>query len=61
MSNGADQVNTICEQDILDELDELGCKWLRDSIASEQRNAISEKLEIALSNADSSLRNGELI
>ena len=61
MSNGANQVNTICERDILDELDESGYKWLRDSIASEQRNAISEKLEIALSNADSSLRIGELI
>ncbi len=60
-SNGTNQVNSICEGDILNELDESGYAWVRDSVASEQRHATSEKLEIALSNADSSLRNGELI
>ena len=42
----------LCEGDILNELDESGYAWVRDSIASELRNATSEKLEIALSNAE---------
>lgn len=55
------QLNSICEKDILEDLDVAGYAWVRNSIASDQRQAISEQLDNALSIADSSLRNGELV
>ncbi len=60
-SNRVNQVNLVCEESILNELEESGCVWIREILALDQCRIIGEQLDTALKNADSSLRSGEQI
>ncbi len=54
-------MNSVCDESILNELEEAGCAWMREIIAHDECRMIGEQLDAALSNAGSSLRSGEQI